>query len=152
MAMQTSSRGLSLIKRFEGFRPLAYKCPAGVWTIGYGHTHRVRAGQACTDEQADLWLVSDVMLSEAAVDEGRVFSLNQNEFDALVSFVFNVGAGAWRQSTMRSLLQAGKPRAEVAKQFLRWNKVKGKDGKMRPLEGLTRRRIAEQALFMDPVK
>ena len=140
--MNVSKEGLDLIKRFEGLRLRAYKCPAGVWTIGYGHTRNVTRNQRITEAQADLFLEQDVRWALDTVKAAGV-ELTQNELDALVSFVYNVGMAAFNRSTMRALLQAGKPRDEVAKEFLRWNKAGG-----RVLSGLTARRLAEQQLFM----
>lgn len=93
MGLKTGQAGLSLIKQFEGCRLTAYKCPAGVWTIGYGHTAGVKQGQKITQEQADGLLTEDLQKYEKKVDkyDGRYW-WNQNEFDALVSFAFNVGS------------------------------------------------------------
>jgi lysozyme len=102
----------------------------------------VTRNQRITEAQADLFLEQDVRWALDTVKAAGV-ELTQNELDALVSFVYNVGMAAFNRSTMRALLQAGKPRDEVAKEFLRWNKAGG-----RVLSGLTARRLAEQQLFM----
>lgn len=132
---------LELIKRHEGLRTTAYKCPAGVWTIGYGHTSGVRKGMRCTETQAEVWLMDDLRESEQAVDYLVKVPLTDNQRGALVSFVFNVGAGNFAASTLLRKLNAG-DYASAADEFRRWNKASGK-----VLVGLTRRRAAEAELF-----
>ncbi len=132
---------LELIKRHEGLRTTAYKCPAGVWTLGYGHTRYVRQGQQCTETQAEVWLMDDLRESEQAVDYLVKVPLTDNQRGALVSFVFNVGAGNFAASTLLRKLNAG-DYAGAADEFARWNKASGK-----VLAGLTRRRAAEAELF-----
>lgn len=142
MAMRTSSIGLQLIEHFEGLRTTAYRCPAGVWTIGIGHTSGVKQGTTCSVEQAREWLRSDVAHAERCVNDAvRGTRLNQAQFDALVSFVFNLGCGAFLRSTMLKLLNAGKV-ADVGPQFARWTRAGS-----RVLDGLVRRRAAERKLF-----
>jgi len=134
-------RGLELVKRYEQLRLRAYlPTPEDVPTIGWGHTRGVALGLTCTPEQADVWLVEDLADAMSAVDEVPV-QLTQNQYDALVSFVFNCGTGAFRASTMRRLLDGGHY-GLAAEQFARWNKQKGK-----VLNGLTKRRAEEAALF-----
>jgi lysozyme len=133
--------GLDLIKGFEGLRLRAYQDPVGIWTIGYGSTRDVEPGQVISLDQAEDRLRSDLADAERAVDSLVSVQINDNEFAALVSFVYNVGAGAFARSTMRRLLNRGE-RRYAASQFARWNKAKG-----RVLNGLTRRRAAEAALF-----
>lgn len=140
--MKTSQSGIELIKKFEGFRGKAYRCPAGVWTVGYGFTTDVKEGDTITQAQADKRLVSELGYYEQVVNKHVKTALTQNQFDALVSFVFNVGEGAFKKSTLLKLLNKGDYEG-VAAQFMRWDKV----GK-KPLAGLTRRRTAEAALFM----
>lgn len=135
---------IELIKRFEGLRLTAYKCPAGVWTIGYGHTSGVREGDRCTGEQAEAWLAADVLESERAVDYLVKVPLTDNQRGALVSLVFNVGGGNFTASTLLKKLNAG-DYAGAAAEFRRWNKAGGK-----VLPGLTTRRQAEAALFLSP--
>ena len=142
---KVGARGIELIQAFEGFRADAYLCPAKVWTIGYGHTAGVKKGQTVTKEQALDLLRQDLAWVELALATVGV-PLNQNEYDALASFVFNVGAGAFGKSTLRRLLVTGSPRKVVAEQFMRWTKGGG-----RVLSGLVRRREAERALFLAPV-
>lgn len=143
--MRTSKNGIELIKKFEGIKTKAYKCPAGVWTIGYGHTKNVQKGDTCTMAQAVEFLKEDLRVFECAINDLVKVELNQNQFDALVSFVYNVGAGAFQDSTLRKFLNAGHfPLA--AGQFDRWNKAGGV-----VLEGLVKRRAAEKELFLAPV-
>lgn len=139
--MQISKAGLDLIKQFEGLYLKAYRCPAGVPTIGYGHTAGVAMGQTITQQQADDYLRRDVRQFERAVARLVTVPLTQGQFDALVSFAFNLGEGALAQSTLLRLLNAG-DHAGAADQFDRWNKAGG-----RVLPGLVRRRAAERALF-----
>ena len=139
--MKTGDKGLALIKEFEGFRALAYLCPAGVWTIGWGHTRGVTENDLVSEELATDMLVEDLEFSEAAVDLNVKVPLNQNQLDALVSFTFNLGQGALAQSTLLKLLNAG-DYAGAAAQFGRWVKAGNQT-----LPGLVRRRAAERALF-----
>jgi len=140
--VKTSSKGLELIKEFEGCRLTAYNCASGVLTIGYGHTGPdVFNGQSISMDEAESLLVQDLHRFERAVREVVTVPLTQNQFDALVSFTFNVGAGALSSSTLLRLLNAGDYEG-AAGQFSRW--VNGANG---PLPGLVRRRAAEQALF-----
>lgn len=138
MGLKTGQAGINLIKQFEGCRLTAYKCPAGVWTIGYGHTAGVTAGQTITQAEADRLLVEDL-----AKYEGRVnkyydrYRFNQQEFDALVSFAFNLG------SIDKLTANGARSRAEIADKMLLYNKGGG-----RVLAGLTRRRKAERELFL----
>jgi GH24 family phage-related lysozyme (muramidase) len=146
--MNIGNKGLRLIKEFEGCKLTAYKCPAGVWTIGIGSTRyadgsAVKQGQTLANEEAALLLLSKTLTSyEHAVNAIKV-DLTQNEFDALVSLTYNIGAGNLASSTLVKMLKAGNPKSEIAKQFLRWDKAGGK-----PLAGLTRRRNAEAELFL----
>ena len=98
--MKTSDNGIAFIKRHEGVRLQAYLCPAGVWTIGYGHTSSVKQGDRISQSQADTYLRADLRTAEQAINKQRL-NLNQNQFDALVSFVFNVGSGNFEKSTYR---------------------------------------------------
>lgn len=146
--MNISHKGVELIKLFEGCRLETYLDAAGIPTIGYGSTGpHVRIGMKITKEEAEQLLLEDLKRFEAGVAEQVTVPLNQNEFDALVSFSFNVGLGALNRSTLLRMLNDGASKEVVASQFLRWNKVNGK-----PLEGLTRRRKAERALFLAKAK
>ena len=139
--MKTSQRGINLIKQFDGVRLTAYKCPAGVYTIGYGHTRGVKRGMKITEEEASAYLTADLLNSEKAVERyDSVYHWNQNEFDALVSFAFNCGA-----ANLRSLLRNGRRnRSQIAATLPLYRKAGGK-----VLKGLERRRAAEKALFLE---
>ena len=139
--MKTSQKGIDLIKRFEGCSLTAYKCPAGRWTIGYGHTNGVEKGQKITKKQAESFLKEDIELYEDGVNKYVSAPLTQNQFDALVSFTYNVGLGAFKTSTLRQKLNAG-DYTGAAKEFPRWNKSSGF-----VLNGLIARRKAEKELF-----
>lgn len=134
--MHISEKGLRLIKNFEGCRLTAYKCSAGVWTIGWGHTAGVKQGMTITQKQAD-----DMLKTDLVVYENHVKSLkrefNQNEFDALVSFCYNCGIGSLKT------LCKNRTNAQIAEALLLYNKAGG-----RVLEGLNRRRKAERELFL----
>ena len=134
--------GLDLIKRFEGCKLRAYRDPVGVWTIGYGHTKTTRPGQQITKEQAEALLRQDIAEFEQAVESLIDVPLTDNQFGALVSFAFNVGAGALRRSTLRQKLNAGDYEG-AARELLKWDKAGG-----RVLRGLSRRRYAEMTLFL----
>ena len=136
---------LDLIKRFEGFSPKAYVCPGGRLTIGYGHTKDVSPGDTITRTQADLLLRQDVSLAAEAVEKHVTVPLNDNQFGALVSFVFNLGAGAFKESTLLRLLNDGQYEA-VPVQLNRWVY----SSKQR-LRGLVLRRAAEGRLWETPV-
>jgi lysozyme len=147
-----SSTGVELVKKFEGLHRLgkdglirAYRCPAGRWTIGYGHTKGVRSAMTITQADADRMLLEDLGEFAATVERVVTVDLSQNQFDALVSLAYNIGAGAFTKSTLLKTLNAGKY-SSVPEQFMRWNKATV-EGKLQPLEGLTRRRTAEAALF-----
>ena len=139
--MKTSQRGINLIKQYEGVRLTAYKCPAGVYTIGYGHTRGVTRGMRITEEEASAFLAADLRNSEKAVERyDSVYHWNQNEFDALVSFTFNCGS-----TNLRSLLRNGRRnRSQIAATLPLYRKAGGK-----VLKGLERRRAAEKALFLE---
>jgi GH24 family phage-related lysozyme (muramidase) len=155
--MKTGERGLKLIKEFEGCKLSAYQCPAGVWTIGIGSTHYgdgtpVTKNRTLPSEGAALALLAATIGQyEKAVNDVGV-ELTQNEFDACVCLAYNIGVGdkivgkgGFCNSTLVKMLKVGDDKAEIAKQFLRWDKAGGK-----PLAGLTRRRNAEAELFLTP--
>lgn len=140
--MRTSEGGLALIKKYEGCILEAYRCPAGVWTIGYGHTHRVTKGMSITEEIAESLLREDVLPIEKLLN-GMGINFRQCQFDALVSFVFNVGEGNFNTSTLKKKIVAGAADGEIAAEFKKWNKGGGK-----VLPGLIRRREEEAATWM----
>lgn len=139
--MNISKEGLALIKKFEGCELKAYKCPAGVWTIGYGHIKTAEEGMEISQEHADYLLEHEITEYEDYVKTAVTSPLDQNMFDALVSWTFNLGSGNLNSSTMLKVLNEGKY-DEVPAQMKRWNKAGGK-----VLEGLVRRREAEALLF-----
>ena len=145
--MQTSDKGIALIKQFEGCKLTAYQDSVGVWTIGYGWTQPVdgkpiRAGMTINQETAERLLKTGLVSYESAVSRLVKVGLTQGQFDALVSFTYNLGARSLSTSTLLRKLNAG-DYAGAADEFLRWNKAGGK-----VLNGLTRRREAERALFL----
>jgi lysozyme len=142
---KTGPNGFALIKHFESCRVKAFKpIPTDPWTIGWGRTKGVLAGDTCTQAQADAMLEEDLAVAEDDVIKGATVNLTQNQFDALVSFVYNCGGPAFWASTLRRLLNAGDFKG-AAEQFPRWNKSAGV-----VLDGLTRRRDAEKRLFLTP--
>ncbi|WP_409244568.1 lysozyme [Enterobacter asburiae] len=145
--MQTSEKGMALIKQFEGCKLTAYQDSVGVWTIGYGWTQPVdgkpiRAGMTIKQETAERLLKTGLVSYESDVSRLVKVVLTQGQFDALVSFTYNLGARSLSTSTLLRKLNAG-DYAGAADEFLRWNKAGGK-----VLNGLTRRREAERALFL----
>lgn len=139
--MKIGKNGLNLIKKSEGFRAQAYLDTGKVPTIGYGTTKGVKMGQVITEEQATIYLMRDVASAEATVSKLVKVPLTQNQFDALVCFVYNVGSGAFSTSTLLRQLNLGMYDT-VPTQLLRWNKDNG-----RVINGLTTRRQNEGALF-----
>ena len=139
--MNISQEGLSLIKKFEGCELEAYKCAAGVWTIGYGSTKGVKEGDTHTQEEADKLLLHEMSEYEGYINEMVTTNLNQNQFDALVSWVFNLGPSNLSSSTLLIKIN-NKDWEDIPNQIKRWNKAGGK-----VLEGLIRRREAESLLF-----
>ncbi|HCQ7771989.1 lysozyme [Enterobacter kobei] len=145
--MQTSEKGIALIKQFEGCKLTAYQDSVGVWTIGYGWTKPVdgkpiRAGMTIKQETAERLLKTGLVSYESDVSRLVKVDLTQGQFDALVSFTYNLGARSLSTSTLLRKLNA-EDYAGAADEFLRWNKAGGK-----VLNGLTRRREAERALFL----
>lgn len=140
--MKTSDAGIALIKRWEGERLTAYLCPAGVWTIGVGHTSAMGdpapvSGMRITSEEASSILRRDLGRIEKDVDAAVTVPLNQRQFDTLVSFVFNVGISAFRKSTLLKKLNAGDYQA-VPNELMKWTRVNGQLN-----QGLVNRRKAE---------
>ena len=105
--MKTAQKGLELIKHFEGCELTAYKCPAGVWTIGYGHIKGVSEGMTITQEQAEQMLLDELVEYENYINELVSVDLSQNQFDALVSWVYNLGPSNLRSSTLLKVLNSG---------------------------------------------
>jgi lysozyme len=145
-----SQQGISLIKKYEGFRAKAYLCPAGVPTIGYGETRNVRLGMTITEAEASAKLESRYEEFENGVLKLVHRSLNANQLAALVSFAYNLGLGSLQSSTLLVKVNKG-DFSGTAKEFSKW--VYGKvNGKATVLPGLVERRKAESALFLSPVK
>ncbi len=144
--MKISDAGIALIKEFEGCELESYLCPAGVWTVGYGHTGGVtREGLVIDEAQAEALLRADLEKFERCVNSFLAVPVTQPQFDSLVSFAFNLGCEALRKSTLLRMLNEGDD-VGASKQFERWNRAGGK-----VLAGLTRRRAAERDLFLTMV-
>ena len=139
--MEISDRGIDLIKEFEGLRLESYLCPAKKWTIGYGFTRGVKEDMEWTEEQAEWVLKSEVKEYCDAVNKCVKVPLNQYQFDALVSWTYNLGESNLKNSTLLKVLNDGDYES-VPFQIKRWNKANGK-----VLSGLTRRRKSEAELF-----
>lgn len=138
--MVVDEKGYNLIKQFEGLRLTAYRCPAGKWTIGYGHTKGVKKGMYISEAVATHFLIQDVQRVEPTINSyDGIYHWTQNEFDALASFAFNCGIG-----NLKKLLKYGqRTKSQIADAILLYNKANG-----RVLRGLVRRRKAEQELFL----
>lgn len=145
--MKTTRAGIDLIKKFEGFSPVAYRCPAGYPTIGYGHAigKEEKFGRITVKEAEEL-LMRDLSYFEGQVSRMLQVQVNPHQFSALVSFAYNLGAHRLKQSTLLRLLNA-EDYAGAAKQFGRWIYARD-DGKNVRLEGLVRRRKAEMEMFL----
>ena len=140
--MRTSQRGVSLIKSFEGLRLKSYQDSVGVWTIGYGATRGITVGMTITNEQAERMLANDIGRFEPEIERLVKVPLNQAQWDAVMSFTYNLGAANLGSSTLLKLLNSG-DYAGAAAQFPRWNKAGGQ-----VLAGLTKRRASERAMFL----
>lgn len=139
--MTPSENAYDIVKRSEGFRPTAYRCPGNVWTLAFGHTKGVKEGDVCTLAQGEAWLHEDMAETAAAVNRLVHVPLTQNQFDALMSFVFNIGQGAFAQSTMLDRLTQG-DYVLASAEFPKWKKA---GGRVQP--GLVTRRQRERDLF-----
>jgi lysozyme len=144
--MKLSKVGADLIKKYEGCRLTAYLCPANVWTIGWGHTGGVKQGQVITQAQADDIFIKDLQEFVDGVNKLVKVELNQNQFDALVSFAYNCGVAALQKSTLLEYVNK-KQFDKAASEFDKWNK-----GGEIVLQGLVRRRNEEQGLFEKPIQ
>jgi lysozyme len=150
--VSVSQQCVDLVKKFEGLHKMgedglvhSYRCPAGKWTLGFGATKGIRSGMTCTVSEAEQRLKDDLGEHGKIVKRLVNVPLSQGQYDALVSFVFNVGGGAFKSSTALKRLNSGLY-DDVPEQLQRWNKARV-DGKLTPLRGLTRRRAAEAAIF-----
>ena len=140
--MKITNEGIDLIKKFEGLRLEAYLCPAGVWTIGYGHTKGVKKGQVITQLEADNLLKEDLSSFEKGVTSLIKSNINQNQFDSLVSFAYNLGLSNLKRSTLLKKVNSNSNDRTIVDEFIKWIYAGGK-----PLEGLKRRRQAEAYLY-----
>lgn len=146
--MRTGETGLNLIKGYEGLRMSAHYAPSEQWTVGYGHTSTARHGMSVTEHEAERLLRQDVGPIEALLAETVRAPLNQNEHDALVSLIYNIGEDNWRRSSVLRKLNAGDKLA-AAQAFEMWSKARV-NGELVALDGLVRRRAAEKSLFLMP--
>jgi len=141
--MKINEKGLDLIKSFEGLRLEAYLCPAGVWTIGYGHTKGVKKGMKITKEKADELLMEDLQEFQKGVEKlVSMIKLTDNQFSALVSFAFNLGLRNLKDSTLLKKVSQNPNDETIRNEFMKWIYAGGK-----PLEGLKRRRKHEADLY-----
>jgi len=149
LLMATSSKATAIIAKFEGKKLKAYKDQAGVWTIGFGSTFNidenrpVREGDTITEATALRWLKTITADLQAEIKALVKVPVTQNQLDSLTSLAYNIGRTAFKNSTLLKILNSGKPKIEVADQFLRWNKVKGVVN-----QGLVNRREKERELFL----
>ena len=146
--MVASQNCINLIKLFEGYKPKAYLCPAGVPTIGYGSTMystglKIKLSDTINEQQANELLMWELKNKAYAL---HGLKINQNQFDALLSFCFNLGIGAFAKSTLKKKIVANPNDATIKGEFMKWNKARV-GGKLMELKGLTRRRIAEAELY-----
>jgi len=140
--MRTSEKGIEFIKLSEGLLLKAYQDSGGVWTIGYGHTKGVKKGDQITEFMATEYLKDDLRTSEQAVSMYVTSEINQNQFDALVSFTFNLGPGNLKSSTLLKRVNADPNDPDIERQFKRWIYCKGV-----VLKGLVKRREREAAIY-----
>lgn len=141
--MKVGEKGLALIKESEGLRLKAYKCPAGVWTIGYGHTGKdVVAGMEISESRAVALLKQDLRVAEVYLNSLGI-NFSQNAFDSLCSFIYNLGVGAFSKSTLRKKIVAKADDEAITDEIVKWVNAGGK-----PLIGLKRRRVKEANLFL----
>lgn len=155
--MKCNDLGLDIIRSFEGLKLQAYRDGNGIPTIGYGHTAGVKMGDTCTTEQAEAWLVEDVAYAEKIVSDAVKVALNENQFSALCSFVYNIGPGKEGERDGFVVQNSGEPSsilkainendlASVPFLLLQWTHIGGAVS-----SGLVRRRIAEKQLYMRPI-
>ena len=149
MTREISAEGHALIQQFEGLSLTAYLCPAGKWTIGYGHTDGVQPGESITKAHAETLLKADLVAYGRAVDDALGgCDASQHEFDAMVSLAFNIGVAGFRGSTVLRLHRLGDHQG-AARAFGMWNKAMV-NGRLQEMPGLTRRRAAETAFYLTP--
>lgn len=140
--MKTSQKGIELIKKYEGCKLYAYRDSVGVLTIGFGHTKNVKAGMAITQQQAEQFLKEDISPIETVLNSLNI-NFTQGQFDSLVSWIFNLGVGNFKSSTMYKNIVARKSDDDITSQMVKWHNAGGK-----PLLGLKKRRCAEANMFL----
>ena len=145
--MKTSNNGIDMIKAFEGLRLRAYKCAAGVWTIGYGHTAGVREGQTITEEDAESLLQDDLRAFEVGVSSLVTVFIHQHQFDALVSFAYNLGVNSLKKSTLLKEINGRSGADAIRAEWVKWCRAGGK-----VVPGLQRRRLQEAEIYCDGYK
>lgn len=143
--MKVSNKAIEIIKKYEGLELTVYRCPAGILTIGYGHTKTAEPGMTINKEMAELLLKQDLNDFEKAINELVKVPLTQNQFDALISFVFNIGTDKFKNSTLLKKINEGNYK-EAANEFLKWTKSR-QPGGLKDLPGLIKRRNDEKKLF-----
>ena len=146
--MTASQNCINLIKLFEGYKPKAYLCPASVVTIGFGSTmytdgRKIKLGDTINEQQANELLMWELRNKAFAL---HGLNLNQNQFDSCLSFIYNLGIGAFAKSTLKKKILLNPNDATIKDEFLKWNKARV-NGQLTELKGLTRRRIAEADLY-----
>jgi lysozyme len=141
------TKAIELIKEFEDLRLEAYLCPAGVWTIGWGHTKGVKAGGVIDRQRAEEFLQEDYKEAEKAVLKMVKVKLTDDQLGALTSFVFNLGAGNFKSSTLRRKVNANPHDKTIRDEFMRWVYARGGNDEPVMLDGLVRRRGAEADLY-----
>lgn len=142
---QINQDGVDFIKQHEGCKLKAYKDGGGTWTIGYGSTRNVKEGDVITESQAEAFLRRDLAIFQAGVEIMVKVPINDNEFNSLVDFVYNLGLHSLGTSTLLRLLNQDN-KASAAKEFLKWDRIGA-----RVVEGLLQRRKDEMELFLRPV-
>jgi lysozyme len=140
--MMISQKGIDLIKGFEGCKLYAYRDSVGVATIGYGHTKGVKMGMSITLQQAETFLKEDIVPVERVLN-GMGINYTQNQFDALTSWIFNLGEGNFKKSTMYKYIVSKKDDVAITDQMIKWHNAGGK-----PLLGLKKRRVEEANMFL----
>lgn len=142
--MKASEILIDKLKQFEGYRGKAYRCPAGVWTCGYGHTKGVTARTVCDKKKAEEWLRADLAPIESFLSAVPEVCKSQGRFDACADFCFNLGTGAFKGSTLFKRIQKKDSVAAIQSEFLKWVYAGG-----RPMEGLKMRRRWEAGRYAE---
>lgn len=145
--MKVSQQGIQLIKESEGLRLQAYRCPAGKWTIGYGHTKKARAGMVITADKAEQLLQEDIRDIEGTLNNSGLI-LTQNQFDAFANFIFNFGASKFLSSTFYRYARTSSNDPRIPAELRRWIHAKDEDGNTSVLPGLVKRREKEITLYL----